>query len=532
MFRVTKVATGVIALALTAGSTSLASPVSAATPADKQTDEFGHVRVFTPHQAVAATANARGLNAAAQSYLPLLAKEFKVDAGNLAVKTYTDTSAGGVIRTKQTINGVDVFGAEIVQVLDKSGKLVTAHGKTSQRSVGQFPADLAAAATSVSNTAVSAVLTEDSSLNRADLHVTDSSPIWYDPTLVGDPGAAAAVPALTFSVSGKELEDHWTVLVPLNGAKAISWSQTHEAVNRVVCDAKQKAIDVNTASNYACGTTIATSRTESSGTASNADVNSVFNFFGDTQSFYSGKVGIDLTNLIGANYNDGNGKALRGTVRICTTSDCPYANAFWDGAQMAFGEGVSTDDVTGHELTHGVSEKVASLSYYRESGAVNESFSDIFGEFVDLSNGSADDTAANRWKIGEGSSLGVIRDMKTPTAYSDPDSKGSSYWYTGSSNSSYVHINSGVGNKTAYLIADGGTFNSQTVTGIGIDKSAALWYATLQRLPSSSTYPDVATALKAACTANASAGVAGTTTADCTNVGKAITATQLTSTRA
>ena len=150
------------------------------------------------------------------------------------------------------------------------------------------------------------------------------------------------------------------------------------------------------------------------------DVNQIYEYFGDTSDTYA-TLGTDLTELIGVDYGDGLGKALRGTVRICVDGSCPFANAFWNGEQMAFGEGVSTDDITGHELAHGVTQNTSGLAYLWEAGAINESLSDIFGEIVDLTNGSADDTPANRWLMGEGSSLGAIRSMSDPTQFDHPD---------------------------------------------------------------------------------------------------------------
>lgn len=84
---------------------------------------------------------------------------------------------------------------------------------------------------------------------------------------------------------------------------------------------------------------------------------------------------------------------------------CPggYANAFWDGTQMVYGDGAffAADDVVAHELSHGVTEFSSSLFYFYESGVINESLSDIFGELVDQSNGSGTDTPAVKWLMGE-----------------------------------------------------------------------------------------------------------------------------------
>ena len=61
----------------------------------------------------------------------------------------------------------------------------------------------------------------------------------------------------------------------------------------------------------------------------------------------------------------------------------------------------SADDVVGHELTHAVTERSANLLYYMQSGALNESFSDIFGETIDLEDGLGDDSVGVRWLMGE-----------------------------------------------------------------------------------------------------------------------------------
>ena len=111
-----------------------------------------------------------------------------------------------------------------------------------------------------------------------------------------------------------------------------------------------------------------------------------------------------------------------------------YDNAFWDGAQMVFGDGdgvyfdgfTSCLDVIGHELTHGMTQYTAGLTYVAQSGALNESVSDVFGTLVkQLHNGETADQAD--WLIGAGLFTdkvnGVaLRSMKAPgTAYDDPN---------------------------------------------------------------------------------------------------------------
>ncbi|MCB0608957.1 MAG: M4 family metallopeptidase [Lewinella sp.] len=202
-------------------------------------------------------------------------------------------------------------------------------------------------------------------------------------------------------------------------------------------------------------------------------------------------------------YNNAGG-VLRNYVHYSNN----YVNAYWDGTRMTYGDGdgvnygpLVSSDITGHEITHGVTEYSANLAYQRESGALNESFSDIFGEMVEyFAEGS------NDWQMGTDIGIGgsgAIRSMNNPNAYGDPDTYGGSYWYnpncgTPTQNNDYcgVHTNSGVQNKWFYILTMGesGTNdlgNSYSVSGVGRTKAAAITYRNLTTyLSSSSTYAD------------------------------------------
>lgn len=162
--------------------------------------------------------------------------------------------------------------------------------------------------------------------------------------------------------------------------------------------------------------------------------------------------------------------------------DNGYFNAFWDGQRMTYGDGNNTPltalDICGHEMTHGVTEFTAGLIYQDEYGALNESFSDIFGAAVEwLMNPSSGD-----WLMGE--DVGTLRSMNNPNVYGDPDTYGGTNWYTGANDNGGVHINSGVQNKWFVILTDGesGTNDlgdSYNVTGLGIQESQAIAYRTL-----------------------------------------------------
>jgi hypothetical protein len=221
---------------------------------------------------------------------------------------------------------------------------------------------------------------------------------------------------------------------------------------------------------------------------------------------------------------------LRSTTRYCPPGEpCPYPNAYWNGQQMVYGQGyASADDVVGHELTHGVTDYTSRLFYYYQSGAINESLSDVFGEYVDLTNGAGTDTAGTRWQIGEDLPGGAGRDMEDPPSFGDPD-RMTSPNYTADpteQDGGGVHTNSGVNNKAAFLITDGGSFNGRTVTGLGITKAARIYYEVAANLlTSASDYADLYDALPQACVNLV--GTGGITSADCAEVTVAVEAVEM-----
>ena len=169
---------------------------------------------------------------------------------------------------------------------------------------------------------------------------------------------------------------------------------------------------------------------------------------------------------------DGKGLSLVATVHF----DRDYDNAFWDGAQMVFGDGdgvyfdsfTSSLDVIGHELAHGLTQYTAGFTYVAQSGALNESVSDVFGSMVKQLHLGQTATEAD-WLIGEGLFTdrvkGVaLRSMKAPgTAYDDPalgrDPQPATMDgyvdlpHDGDHDNGGVHTNSGIPNHAFYLAA-------------------------------------------------------------------------------
>ncbi len=237
---------------------------------------------------------------------------------------------------------------------------------------------------------------------------------------------------------------------------------------------------------------------------------------------------------------DNNNMPIISTVHYCSASSCPYANAFWSGAQMVYGDAygfTNADDIVAHELTHGVTQYEFNLYYFYQSGAINESLSDLWGEYFDQTNGIGNDTPEVKWLLGEDVTgwtntppqplLGQ-RSMSNPPAFGDPDKMTSSLYYKGTYDNGGVHWNSGVNNKAVFLMVDGGAFNGKTVIGIGWDKTEAIYYEVQTNLlTSGSDYSDLYYALQQACTNLI--GQEGISSADCTQVKNAIDAVQMNS---
>ncbi|MCH5585545.1 M4 family metallopeptidase [Shimazuella sp. AN120528] len=178
----------------------------------------------------------------------------------------------------------------------------------------------------------------------------------------------------------------------------------------------------------------------------------------------------------GRNSFDGKGSAIKSYVHVGDK----WNNAAWDGEKMIYGDGDGKTfislagglDVVAHELTHAVTQYTANLEYQGESGALNESISDIMGVMVD-----SDD-----WLLGEdiytpNKPGDALRSMADPTKYNQPDNYDDRY--LGWQDNGGVHINSGINNKAAYLIAAGGTHYDVKVVGIGRAKTKAIYYRAL-----------------------------------------------------
>jgi Zn-dependent metalloprotease len=190
-----------------------------------------------------------------------------------------------------------------------------------------------------------------------------------------------------------------------------------------------------------------------------------------------------LTNFDRDSYDD-NGSEINAFVHY----DEDYANAFWSGEYLGFGDGNGISygplvslEIVAHEYTHAITEFSAGLIYENESGALNESFSDIFGTVIDfIQNPNAS------YLIGDNISLtgSAMRNMSNPNLSGQPDTYNGLLWYEGNMDNGGVHYNSGVQNYWFYLLSEGGSGvndlgNGFLVNPIGRDATAAICYRML-----------------------------------------------------
>lgn len=221
-------------------------------------------------------------------------------------------------------------------------------------------------------------------------------------------------------------------------------------------------------------------RAEGSEASKDASVNRAYAGLGATFELY--------LKAFGRRSIDDAGLPLDATVHY----DRLYNNAFWDGSQMVFGDGdgdlfldfTVSVDVIGHELTHGVTQHTADLDYYGQSGALNESMSDVFGSLIKQY--SLNQTAEEAdWLIGAGllgpsvDSGFALRSMKAPGAAYEDDELGKDpqpatmddYVRTSRDNGG-VHINSGIPNHAFYIVAS-------ELGGKAWERAGQIWYDTL-----------------------------------------------------
>jgi Zn-dependent metalloprotease len=214
------------------------------------------------------------------------------------------------------------------------------------------------------------------------------------------------------------------------------------------------------------------------GTTGADPINNLYVMAGQTFNFY--KSGFNRDSY------DGLGHIMESVLLVSTNPNIPCPNAYWNGVTTNYCPELDADDVVTHEWTHAYTQFTHGLIYSYQSGALNESWSDIFGESIDLLNGVDAEGGANnnqpgpngqRWLIGEDVvSIGPIRNMWDPTEFGDADKVSSGNYACGSADGGGVHSNSGVPNHAFAIIVDGKNFNGVNVQGVGLTRALHIYF--------------------------------------------------------
>ena len=233
-------------------------------------------------------------------------------------------------------------------------------------------------------------------------------------------------------------------------------------------------------------------RESKGGALTDPDAKNVADFTVATRDFYKG--------VYGRNSVDDNGYNLNSYIHVGDGWD----NAQWDGTEMQYGDGDGIDfnsftssiDVIGHELTHGVTQYTSDLAYHAQSGALNESFSDVMG--IQIKQHHLNQTVAQAdWLIGKGlfKNGDSLRSMKKPgTAYAqDPQPADMDGYVTTSKDNGGVHLNSSIPNRAFYEACAAFDANKNSWETIG-----PAWYKAFTNLPPNANFMTAAKATVAA----------------------------------
>jgi bacillolysin len=387
----------------------------------------------------------------------------------------TTDAAGSTVRFAQRYRSLPVFNAELVINLDTAGGVTAASGTfVPNLKVATQPRVAPAEAATTAVFAAAQKLGVDAGTLSASAPVLGAT----QSGLAADrPGSQAL--AWKTTVTGPAVRE-FVFVDALNGGTVEIFSGIHNAMQRETFNMLEQ-------SNY----DLAQKCLSDSGPATvpaDPDCTNAHTFAGDTYKLFWNGYRRDSF--------DGRGSPLLSYVHYFS-SICP--NAFWNGSVMTYCTTFPHDDVAGHEITHGVTEFSANLVYAYQPGALNESFSDIFGETIDLLN-SSENEPGEEWRVGEGIAPGGLRDMRNPQTFGDPDSCTSPSYHCAASDSGGVHTNSGVPNKAYVLMVEGGTHNGVAVSGIGLAKASAVQYRALTSyLSVYSNFVDDYEALQASC---------------------------------
>lgn len=419
------------------------------------------------------------------------------------VSQKTDTLGQRHSRFQQRFRGVDVFGGVVIVHQDDALEFLGANGRFQaiKPDLNHVPSVTAAEAAQI---AMLKSGVDGAAIESSRLVVVD--PGWYGDAAIG---AHLAFQIVLADASQGYREGFF--IDAHEGRLLDRWSMVEQAQNRRVHTANGGTV--------LPGTLL---RSEGDFPTGVPEADAAYDYAGDVYQYFWRAFGRDGF--------DDSGGALTATIQS-TAATCP--NAFWTGFQTVFCAGAVSDDIVAHEFQHGVTQTTADLIYQNQPGQINEAYSDIFGELIDLFNGNSGfvgpteapfwpthptgpgtDQSNNlrslacsvspgyadgiRWMIAEdaGAFPDAIRDMWNPTCRNHPDRANSPLQTCDETDNGGVHSGSGVANHAFAMMVDGKSFNGWTVQAIGPIKAGAVWYRALTTyLTSSSDFEDLSLAL-------------------------------------
>jgi Zn-dependent metalloprotease len=386
------------------------------------------------------------------------------------------TSSWTHVRFQQTYAGIPVFVAQAVVKLSPTGGIKCVSSviltDTSDLDAGTIPI-------LPQYTAAQAEAKARAELAPAGIEVKATPPSLaiFAPSVIANPGKVRLVWRMWLWSPDGAFPGYDAFIDALDGSLVAAYPLAWDVLQRTIRD------------HYNCylhpGTVVLSEGDPICTTPPCPQADDAYRFLGHAYDFFWSRYLFDSV--------DDNGLPLDAGIRFCLLlQSCPWANAAWFPATLTFrfGDGFAVDDVVGHEYTHGVTQAALGSLPAGEAGAISESLSDIFGEFIDQTNSYGDDSAGVKWLVGEELDGGALRSMKHPpdSRVPGPDRLGSDNWYTGTDNSKFIHVNCGVGNKLAFLLTDGQEFNGKTIRGLGIEPTVDLFFNALWQLTSSSAY--------------------------------------------
>lgn len=450
---------------------------------------------------------------AASYYLSQYARAFgATDPGDeLAVKRENLAQQRSSIHYQQIYQSVPVLGGEIVVNLGANHDLLSINGELSPLlKMDTTPTLRPDEALGVVRNAVAKWRSD---IPSHELTYTQPTLAIYDPRLVMSDVAPVQLVWVLDATSRSPLYHEQFFVNARTGSIALHYSRLTQARNRQTYDAGNTG---NLPGTLVCN------EADDACTAGDADEKNAHLFARHTYDYYFANHARDSF--------DNAGGTMISTAHFFEPGGCP--NAFWNGTQTVYCDGFTFDDVTAHEWTHAVTDFESALFYFDQSGAINESLSDVWGEVIDQLNGTGNDSDAVRWLLGEDTPDGAIRDMANPPALQHPDRATSPLYHFSEDDNFGVHVNSGINNKAAFLMADGGSFNGFTITPFSPDRATSLrnmtrlyYEAQTNLLTSGASYRDLYNILQQAC-ANL-IGTPGFTAAACAEVKKALDAVEM-----